>query len=62
MMIKLFVIRSELQRFVGDGVLSRLFVSFSRDNRKEANPRYVQVRFIKVFSIQTVNSSFYPYA
>jgi hypothetical protein len=35
--------RSELEKYVEDGILTRLFVSFSRDKKQEKMPQYVQV-------------------
>jgi hypothetical protein len=32
-----------LEKYVEDGILTRLFVSFSRDKKQEKMPQYVQV-------------------
>ncbi|KAJ9601835.1 hypothetical protein L9F63_000017, partial [Diploptera punctata] len=37
-----FLYRSEFEKFVDDGILTRLFLSFSRDSGKQDIPKYVQ--------------------
>lgn len=52
-----FLYRSELEKYIEDGILSRLFVSFSRDKRKENMPKYVQDN-IKLYGREFVNQIF----
>ncbi|XP_046573370.1 methionine synthase reductase-like [Haliotis rubra] len=42
-----YLFRKELQEFQESGVLSHLFVSFSRDIQPEGSPRYVQDQLLK---------------
>jgi hypothetical protein len=41
--------RSELEKYIEDGILTRLYVSFSRDKKKEKTPKYVQVNSMFLF-------------
>ncbi|XP_023717466.1 methionine synthase reductase isoform X3 [Cryptotermes secundus] len=52
-----FLYRSELNKYIEDGILNRLFLSFSRDKRKEKMPRYVQDN-IKLYGREFVNQVF----
>ncbi|XP_071103901.1 methionine synthase reductase-like isoform X2 [Haliotis cracherodii] len=42
-----YLFRKELQEFQESGVLSHLFVSFSRDGQPEGSPRYVQDQLLQ---------------